>query len=41
MAKQSMSFADLLGFIAYMTLVGGRLPDRDLLRSAVAPPAAG
>jgi hypothetical protein len=41
MAKQSIPFADLLGFIAYMTLVGGRLPDRDLLRSVVTPPATG
>jgi len=41
MASRPLSFADVLGFVAYMFVVGGRLPDRELLRSAVAPPAAG
>jgi hypothetical protein len=41
MAGRPLSLADVLGFMAYMFVMGGKLPDRELLRSAVAPPAAG
>ena len=40
MATRQLSLADILGFVAYMFVVGGRLPDGELLRSAVAPTSA-